>query len=670
MLCTAPLRVLCQWRISPLSSRRGKTFYFYTADLFLRLLSTPESELRAEAGRKVSDATGTSLETLVRSTLEGTQGLADQTDVIAKVILSPRNGYLCRSNILELRMRHSPFVDMVVPFSSWGQQLQAFAAHDTSSVLDILPCSPGALVVKQDQVIDDETLMILLQEDLEMRLSFDWALPTKPPAYRVGVVGGRGMYNDEKGMYGSRGFFEAAHALGISMLVIDEPGHWLADAKYAWLREDFIAMDMSNLAELPRNMATALEHRRIDGIVTFTDDFVIATAEAAEIMGLPTEPSQAMKQAHYKHEMRALVNKTNIQAVHLDSAEQLDDAGLAATLQSLRYPLIVKPSRGLLSRGVQKVSDAPSMRRAVRSLAQDGLAEHGILIETYVDGPELDANFVLRDGRVLFLEVTDNMPCLGDASTAALTDNFMETVQISSSALPRPEKDTIRASLLDSLLRLGFRSGVFHVEARMAHSAMHYRPYPSGVVDLAPRAASLASPPPNVFLIEVNAREPGTAGTWATLYTYGVDLGSLQVLRALGEREGERFAALATPFAFPEDAVVGGGGGAQYWTAHCIVPIHRDDLYIPGEFVARVCAALPDVAPHVSRAELYAPAGTRVSPTAGSGWMAYFLLFSRESREHLLLMYQRVTEVSRRVLDEASGHGNARVTLTEARSSL
>ncbi|KAI8247807.1 hypothetical protein K4K56_011550 [Colletotrichum sp. SAR 10_98] len=576
--------------------------------------------------------------------------------------------FTAQSDILELRMRHSLFVDKVVPFSSWGQQLQAFATQDTSSVLDILPCSPGALVVKHDQVPDDETLMKLLQEDLEMRLSFNWALPTKPPAYRVGVVGGRGMYNDDEGMYGSRGFFEAAHALGVSMIVIDEPDHWLADAKYAWLREDFIAMDMSKLGELPRNMATALKHRHIDGIVTFTDDFVIATAEVAEMMGLPTEPSKAMRQAHYKHEMRALVNKTNIQAVHLDSAAQLDDdddAALAATLHSLRYPLIVKPSRGLLSRGVQKVADAPSMRRAVCSLAQDGLAEHGILIETYVDGPELDANFVLRDGRVLFLEVTDNMPCLGDVSSAPLTDNFMETVQISSSALPHTEKDVIRASLHDNLLRLGFRSGVFHVEARMAHSAMHYRPDRSGVVDLAPRATSLASSssssspasPPDVFLIEVNAREPGTAGTWATLYTYGVDLGSLQLLRALGEREGDRFAALAAPFAFPEDFVAGGGGGAQYWTAHCIVPIHRDDLYVPGDLVSRVCAALPDVAPYVSRAELYVPAGTRVSPTAGSGWMAYFLLFSRESREHLLLMYQRVTDVSKRVLDQMQTNG-------------
>lgn len=38
--------------------------------------------------------------------------------------------------------------------------------------------------------------------------------------------------------------------------------------------------------------------RDIDGIVTFTDEFVIATAEAAEILGLPTEPLQVMQDAH------------------------------------------------------------------------------------------------------------------------------------------------------------------------------------------------------------------------------------------------------------------------------------------------------------------------------------------------------------------------------------
>ncbi|KAF4434570.1 ATP-grasp fold [Fusarium acutatum] len=246
-------------------------------------------------------------------------------------------------------------------------------------------------------------------------------------------------------------------------------------------------MDMSNITELPRRMADALKDKHVGGIVTFTDSFVIATAEAAEILGLPTEPLSSMKKAHYKHEMRRLVNKTNIQAMHLTNVNQLEDGTMQQSFQSFKYPLIVKPSRGQFSRGVKKVGDDATMRQAVRELDKEGRMGQEVLIETYVDGPELDANFVLWDGQILFLEVTDNLPCPGDKSAATSDESFVETSQISNSGLPANELSIIRNSLHDSLLQLGFRSGVFHVEARMQNSSMQYQDLRGdNILDLAP----------------------------------------------------------------------------------------------------------------------------------------------------------------------------------------
>ncbi|KAL2017250.1 hypothetical protein VTK56DRAFT_2362 [Thermocarpiscus australiensis] len=478
------------------------------------------------------------------------------------------------------------------------------------------------------------------------------------------------MCDPKRGMYGSRGFFEAARALGISIIVLDEPGHWLEGEEYAHLRDSFIAVDMLNVAELPREIAEALRDRDIDGIVTFTDEYVIATAEAAEILGLPTEPAWAIRQAHYKHEMRELVSSNknnNVQAVRVERVEQLEDGTLAEKLRSLHYPLIVKPCRGQTSKGVRKATDEASMREAARMIHEDGLAEHGVLLETYVDGPELDANFVLWDGQVLFLGVTDNFPCRGDAADATLADNFAETVEISNSGLPPLELETIRSSLHRSLLQLGFRTGVFHVEARMQNSSMRYHDAQGdGILDLVANdtegsggiedGATPGTVPvyqPDAFLIELNVRPPGTGGTWAAMYTYGVDMGALQLLRAL--EDCERFEALSKPFAFPSSAP-GGGGGAQHWTAHCMVPIHRDRIRVPDDFFEKVYEALPEIVPHVSRAEFYAQPGTVVSPCGATGWIAYFLLYSRASRRHVLEMYHRVAEVSRRVLDDASGY--------------
>ena len=551
-------------------------------------------------------------------------------------------------------MRHSESVDTVISFSTWDKHLPAFSAHDKSTLLTLLLSSPGAILVKQSQSSHYETLK-LLQKDLEMRLSFDWILPTKPAARRVAVVAGRPMCEPKRGIYWSQGYFEAAQALGISIIVFDVPGHWLEGEKYAHLRDEFIAIDLSNIEELPRKMAEALKGRHIDGIVTFTDDYVVATAEAAEILGLPTEPARAMWQTHYKHDMRRLVNKSSIQAVYLDSVKQLEDPGQAQKFRTLEYPLIIKPCRGKYSRGVKKVTDDTSMRQAARALEEDGLTEHGILLETYVNGPELDANFVLWDGQVLFLEVNDNFPCLGDASGATTSDNFAETVSISNSGLPPEEVEIIRSSLHRNLLQLGFRSGVFHVEARMQNSSMRYQDVRGdGIFDLIVSntdggAAIPSGRQPDVFLIEVNARPPGAGGTWATQYTYGVHMGALQILRAIDD--SERFEAMSKPFSFTS-ASPGDGGGAQYWTAHSMIPIHREKIRVLEDFFEKLYQILPEILPHVSRAELYAQPGTVVSPSGGIGWIGYLLLFSRTSRRHVLEMYHRVAEAAKKVLDE------------------
>jgi biotin carboxylase len=596
-------------------------------------------------GLQVCDATGTALETL----FHGIPDLKSRTEVAVKVILVLYNGYMCSSDILELRMRHCEAVDTVVSFATWEHYLPACSVHEEINLLELLQSSPGAIVAKKIHSSDDEALD-LLQIDLELRLSFDWILPTKPAARCVAVVAGRPMYEPKRCIYWSQGYFMAARALGISMIVFDEPGHWLEGEEYAHLRDEFIAIDMSDKKNLPGRLVEALNGRHIDGIVTFTDDYTVITAEAAELLGLPTESARAMWQAHNKNDMRRLVDNGSVQTIHLESLDQLESPELAESFATITYPLIVKPCRGAYSRGVKRVDNDISMRRAVHELDEDNLTGHGILLETYVDGPEVDANFVLWDDQILFLEVNDNFPCKGDASGATTFDNFAETVSISNSGLSPKEIETIRSSLHRNLLQLGFHSGVFHVEARMRNSSFEYQDiYSDGIVDLAPHKSDKCAKGPSVFIIEVNVRTPGAGGTWATRYTYGVDLGALQLLRSIGDRE--RFKRLSKPFSFASTSP-GGGGGAQCWTAHSMIPIHREKILVPEDFFERLYRTLPDIKPHVFRAELYAQPGAIVSPSGGVGWIGYLLLFSRRSRRHVLEMYHRVAEAAKMCLDE------------------
>ncbi|KAI9713356.1 MAG: hypothetical protein M1828_001449 [Chrysothrix sp. TS-e1954] len=599
------------------------------------------------------DATGTALEVLVKSICCRENNSGGKTKAELKVILAPHDGYLCRSDILNLRMKHSEYVDAVVSFGSWNKRLSAFFKHEANDLLSLLLSSPGALLMKPTTKPCDDESLELQRKDLNFRLSFDWILKRKPAAYKVALVGGRHLFDSKRVTFRAEGFVEAARALGISLAVIDQPGHWLEGEHYAHLRGDFIAVDLSYTESLPERIAKSVKNLGIDGITTFTDEFVLATAEAAELLGLATEPVQVLAQAHCKHELRKVLSDTEIQTMFLHNSAELDDPALADQLNTLVYPLMIKPSSGRSSAGVKKAIDNSSMREAVRMLDAEDLAGDGIVLETFVHGPELDCNFVLHDGEVLFLEVTDDLPATGDASNATLADNFFETVSVSNSGLPLEEIDILSSSLHGDVLRLGLQWGVVHAEARIQHSTMQYQDtQEDGIMDLVTcstkdHAIAEETLRPRAFLIEANIRPPGAGCAMLTRFTYGIDYDALHMLRAVEDRD--RFEALSVPFVFPRSA--GGGGGAQYWAAHCTIPIHRENIRVPVDLLEKIFRLLPGVAPYVFKAELYVKPGSVVSPHGGVGLIAYVLLNSKTSRRHVLSMYHELVKVAKQVLD-------------------
>ncbi|KAL7782540.1 glutathione synthetase ATP-binding domain-like protein [Trichoderma afarasin] len=647
------VKLLCRWRLSPPVVRddtsESVSPHFYSLDLVLSVTSTHKDDTGNEANEEddnVIDGTGTSLEAIVHSWLvtmalnahEG--GIRSEIEALVKVILVPRDGYLCRRDILELRMAHVESIENVVPFSIADKLYSATQPWKQKNLLPLLQSSPGALIYKQSvSPVSHLEAFDLLEREVLKRLSFEWVLPTQAPALSVAVVGGRPLFDNTTGAYGSEGPFDAARALGISVIVLDRPGHFMEDVKYSHLRDDFIAVDMTSDADLPQKLAEAVRSRNVDGIITFSDEYVIATAKAAKLLNLETEPVESIVAAHYKDETRKILNTPNFQALRLDNAAQLDEASWAGKLESLRYPLVIKPCRGGASRGVKKVQDQSGLRQALLQMEKDGLTKHGILLETYVSGPEVDANIALWNAELLFIEITDDFPCTADASDATIADSFGETIMLSPTRLSAQEQELLKTSLHKSLLKLGFRNGIFHVEARVQNSSMTYHDT-DGVVDL---VASSTTPQgyPEVYLIEVNARPPGLDCAFSTLYTYGVDLCALQLLQCLND--GSRFAALCKPFL----------SNTQYWCGNCLIPIHRNNVLVPEGFCKKVLARIPGDAPFVSRAELFRQPGTVVSPPLGVEFLAYFLVFSRVDRRQVLQIYYRLLQTCKDVLDGA-----------------
>ena len=639
MALTAQAKVFCRWRFSEPAADVDDLQYFHSLDLVVNIVPTLSKDTQGgEDGDGeccIPVAKSTVLETFVHKCC-AIRPSSKEFEVAAKVVIVPHEGFLCRTDILELRMRDSDFVDSVIQFSSLDGHFPSIGNQDQKSLLQLLSSSPGALVAKQSPIRHHEALA-LLESELKTRLSFEWVLPTQPATRTIAMIGGRPKYDMNKQLsFGDQGVFAAARALGISLIVLDRPGLWLDGEAHSYLGHSFIAIeDMTDEAKLTSRIIEALKGTKIDGIVTFLDDYIITTAKAAEILRLPAEPVLAFQQALHKHEARKLLTPST-QALRIDSAEQLDTLSMAETLKDLEYPLVVKPCRGGGSRGVKKVNSYSEMRQAIQKLEETGLSKYGFLLEPYIDGPEVDANFILWDGEILFFEISDDFPSQADAADARPSDNFSETIIFLPSRLDAEEVQLIRSTLHQSLLKLGFRSGVFHLEARIQNSSMQYRES-NGILDLGRKQFGTRGQA-YVFLIEVNARPPGLQAVAGIDYTYGVDYGALQLLRALGDRE--RFAALSKPFTFH----------AQYECAILFIPVHRENIRVPQDFCAQVIQRLPEIAPHVSRAECTAFKRV-VSPVGGTGFIGYFLIRSRTSRSHVLEMSRRVEDISKQVLD-------------------
>lgn len=300
--------------------------------------------------------------------------------------------------------------------SSPGQRFAQVLSYERH-LLSILNSSPGALLVNQHSRPIFESLG-LLKADLEDRLSFDWVLPIKPANRLIAIVGGQYRFNMKHRSFSHRGTFDAARALGISIIVLDHPGH-LAPRRQIFLSEGhFITLDMTNDAALPLRIFESSHEKKLDGIVTFSDNYLVATAEGAELLHLPSEPALAYHQAHDKY----LTHQSLSVSQSSQSLDHPDDLNNHFVCKTWRL-CIIKPRQGSGSRGVRRANNEFNLRQAVRQLQKDGLSNHGILVEEYISGPDVDANFVLLDGQLCFCEITDDFPCQADGKSASVSDS-------------------------------------------------------------------------------------------------------------------------------------------------------------------------------------------------------------------------------------------------------
>jgi hypothetical protein len=565
--------------------------------------------------------------------LSAATSICGSRDRAVKLIIPRVQGYIVRSDIIPLRLIDCPLAGSVASFSEPRQYFsgQAIGNDTFERIQDAFVAAAGGvlLVCNCEPGCNIQSDLLSLESELQNRLSFPWIIEHQPPRQTLAMLCG-GRYSPEHGGTGN-GIYPAAKALGIDIVVLDSPGHWLEGPDYAHWREAFIPIELGRDPGFPKRLVEAIRNygKKIDGLVTFFESHLVAVATAAAELSLPAQPPKAYEIATDKY-------KTSIAEGHKAyRASNLDEAMTIAHEVNLSYPLIVKPCRGWSSEGVSRVQNASELSAAINAIDTE---RHGtaFVIEEYCDGPEVDANLVLCDGELLFFEVSDDFPKSAEANGTGTGGNFIEFANVLPSELPIRELDILRDSLLQSLLRLGFTSGMYHLEARVQHSTMEYHVLRNNIMDLSHRRRPQRPPEadPKAWLIEINPRPPGIQTSDATACTYGIDYWGLGLLFPLGDTE--RVKALSVPFA----------SGPQYWCEIVFIPVEHGGVFHSGDVCVELMQRRPDLAKHISKGFCHWKKGDQVpAPALGvTAWVAYFLVFSRTSRAHVLEIAQTVRQ--------------------------
>lgn len=350
---------------------------------------------------------------------------------------------------------------------------------------------------------------------------------------------------------------------------------------------------------------------------------------ARELLGLPTQSPLPYTTATNKYKTSTFEGHRAYQASSVDEA-----VAICSSAIDLPYPLIIKPCNGWSSEGVTLVHRASDIPSAVQAI---DTSRHGtaFVLEPYCSGPEVDVNLILLDGEILFFEVCDDMPKSADSNGSGSLNTFIELNSAFPSALPQDEIEILRDSFHASLLRMGFDSGIYHIEGRVQNSRVNYRAV-DGIVDLYP-AEDTSTPSripdivPKAWLIEINPRPPGMKGTEIIESTWGVDYWSLALLMAL--RDDARIRALSLPFV----------SGPQYTCIMVFIPTDYDverceGIFDSDDIVAELFERRPDLALTVSKAGCLVHRGQRIAhPSNGyNSFLAYFNVYSRNGRETAL----------------------------------
>ena len=206
-------------------------------------------------------------------------------------------------------------------------------------------------------------------------------------------------------------------------------------------------IDMEAVAEVAKKF-------NADGVMTLATDMPMrSVARAAEVCGLPGINMDTAIKATDKGEMIKAFDCNSVEHPWYFIAYNEDE--FKKIKNDVAYPCIMKPTDNAGSRGVVLVHNLEELENEY-SYAVAESRKGGVIIEEYMEGPEVSVEVMALEGRVHVLQVTDKI------TTGA--PHFVEMGHTQPSRLENSNIEKIKNLAIRAVKAIGIKNGPAHVE--------------------------------------------------------------------------------------------------------------------------------------------------------------------------------------------------------------
>lgn len=195
---------------------------------------------------------------------------------------------------------------------------------------------------------------------------------------------------------------KVASEMGLYVLVTD----YNLDAVGMNLADFAVVMSTKDIEGSVRVAKEFNERQRIDGVITVGTDASMTVAAVANALELPGIKFESAEAATNKFKMRKRFAKNKIPSPNFYQVWDLLEVYEAAS--KIGYPLVVKPADNMGARGVTRVEKESDLRWAfhrAKSVSPSG----EIIIEEFMEGPELSIDALLYDEEIIFYAIADRI---------------------------------------------------------------------------------------------------------------------------------------------------------------------------------------------------------------------------------------------------------------------